>query len=636
MSAFIGNLCAFLVKTAPYWGLFLTAFVAALVLTPLCRNLARKLGMVDQPSARRINRTPIPRAGGLAIYLAVSLALLLGAVFFSDVLRDADVLVPRTLFRLTVLSGVLCTVGLLDDKFSLPPAVKLLGQVAVALGAFFWAGVGFHRTFPSLPLILDCAFTTFWIVGAVNAFNLIDGLDGLAAGLACIAAFGMAGALFFVGEVSSTFAFFALVGACLGFLRYNFNPASVFLGDTGSMYLGFSLATLPLLANATHSLLVGVGVPILAMGVPICDTALAILRRSIRAFLRRGNVADAPGSSRVMQADTDHLHHRILRKFLSQKKAAFGLYGLAVLLVGIGVGGVALHGRAAALYIVGFMVAVVIVFRDMKRIELWDACRLLNAVAHDRTLETRRRIHVLKMPFFLMFDVIVLVVCWLLTTFCLSMPITSSELHRWLPLRVIPIFLGLVAFRVYVTVWGRAVIADFVRLAAAIVVGTAISEAIVVTLQFPHAHMFVFSALYGAFTFIGFISVRTLRPLLRDLFYSIDCGRLIDSPGISRIVVYGTGLRYQGFRRELVRTASANRRVIVGLLDDDILLRGQYIGNIRIWGTLEQAPAILAKLKADAVVIACQMTPARRAVAKAIFATCGVPVTVWRCEETEL
>ena len=467
MTQFFANLLDVLSKTSPYWGLFLGTFALGYVLTPLCRELARKCGMVDAPSARRINKVPTPRAGGLAVFLSVTVAL---AVYMSATGARLSPLFPNeVIWRVMGLSAALVVVGLADDKFGLPPVVKLAGQVAVALGAFFWCHAGFHTVpiFAEMPAWLDCILTTFWIVGAINAFNLIDGMDGLATGLALIAAIGMGGSLVFIGYPQATLVYLAFAGACLAFLRYNFNPASVFLGDTGSMYIGFLLSVLPLVMKSGDSLFVSLGVPLLAMGVPIFDTTLAILRRSIRAVLSREQYSREEGSTHVMQADTDHLHHRILRRFVSQRKAAFALYALAAFFVAVGFGALALRDRAAGLFIVAFVVGVVIVVRDMRRIELWDAGRLLNAFAHDRTSAVRRRRAMLAVPFYVMTDALMLVAMWFLTMLELSLPVTDAACHTYLPLSVVPVFFALVFFHAYSTVWSRARISNYVRLAIA-------------------------------------------------------------------------------------------------------------------------------------------------------------------------
>ena len=630
MSGFWTNLFIFLAKTAPYWGLFVGALCLSLMLTPICRALAARLGMVDQPSARRINKTPIPRGGGLAIFLALAATLYVGV----DVLDLFLVPSAGTIHRLMALSAALCLLGLADDKFSLPPLVKLGGQVAVALGAWSWAHVSFAAHCPMLPAWLDCPFTVFWIVGAINAFNLIDGLDGLATGLASIAAVGMAGALFFGGQPENALVYFAFLGACLGFLRYNFNPASVFLGDTGSMFLGFSLATMPLAAGGSSSLFVSLGVPILAMGVPIFDTTLAILRRVVRALLRQMSGAET-GNVRVMEADMDHLHHRILRQFVTQRRAALVLYGMAFMFVVIGLGGMALKGRAVALYIVGFIVAATVLFRDMRRIELWDTGRLLNAVARDSHAVVSRRRQLLRVPLRLTLDIAVLIGVWVVSALTLSKPVTEIALRRGLAIYTIPVFLCLVFFRSYQTVWSRAQLSNYMRLVLAVVMGTGLAVAVIEFAQLPHSSLFVFSCLYMTLTILALVATRVLRAVVRDFFYALDSGHLSDTSGSVRTVVYGAGLRYRAFRRELVRSVGndSNRRVIVGLLDDDTLLRNQYIGGIRIFGTLEQAPTILPRLKADLVVIACQMTPARRADAHRILSACNVPVVEWTFEE---
>ena len=636
MAAFLDSLWQMLARTAPWWGVALAAFALCYVFTPLCRAFARACGMVDQPSARRINTRPTPRAGGLAVYLATTLAVL---GYMAVTGAPASAFAPgASVLRLMALAGALVAVGLLDDKFGLPPLVKLAGQVGVALGAFLWCGVGFRSIalLAWMPPALDAFCTVFWIVGAINAFNLIDGLDGLATGLALIAAVGMGGALFFAGRPHATLVYFAFAGSCLAFLRYNFHPASVFLGDSGSMFLGFTLSTLALSMASGDSFFVSLGVPLLAMGVPIFDTSLAILRRTLRAVLTREEHGADEGNAHVMQADTDHLHHRILRHFVSQRKAACALYALAAFFVAVGFGGLALRDRAAGLFILAFIVAVVIVVRDMRRIELWDAARLLNTMAHDPAHDSRRRRHMLAIPYYVAMDVALLVAVNLFAALALGRHVDARLLRADLPLRVAPVFFCLILFRAYVTVWSRALISNYMRLAAACFVGTMASAAATILLHRPHASLLVGSALVFVLSVLALSGVRLLRPVLRDLFYALDSGRLAESPATSRVVVYGAGLRYGLFRRELVRSSSRNARVIVGLIDDDILLRGLCIGGLRVHGTLNQAREILRRLRADAVVVTCVLSPERLAVARKVFAEAGVKVTVWTCEERAL
>ncbi len=634
MIAIWTSFTGFLAASAPWWGAFLSALILSLLLVPAVRELNRRLGMVDAPSARRINKTPIPRGGGLAIFISVAIVVVgFEPVFGRDIIPGIS---TEMAWRLALPPLLLVALGYADDKFGLHPVVKLAGQFAIAVIAVLWCRLGFSGIFTDIPRWLDAMITVLWLVGAINAFNLIDGLDGLASGLSVIAIAGMAGALFCIGRNDMTFFHFALIGALIGFLRYNFHPASVFLGDSGSMFLGYAVSALPLVTQASNSFLVGVGIPLLAMGVPIFDTTLAILRRSVRAVLKRGAHDESAGNDHVMTADTDHLHHRILRRFASQRKAAFALFGLAVLLVMIGVGGLLLKGRAVALFIVGFMAVSYIVFHDMRRIELWDAGRLLNVAAHSPSIESRRRRHLVAVPMLILADISVLVLSWLAIVLLLNMPLTGRMVVRWLTLRVVPLMLSLIVFRVYVTVWSRALLSNYIRLLASVVCGSALTWVAVILGNVPHSRLLLFTVGYASLASLGLLAVRMLRPAVRDLFYALDAGRLAESPDATRIVVYGAGLRYRSFRRELVRSASAGNRVIVGLIDDDILLRDQYIGGIRIYGTLEQAPSILKKLRADAVVIAAVLTPERLIVARKMFASCNVPVTQFSFTETSL
>ena len=312
-----------LFKTLPYFGVFAGSLILSLMLTPLVRKINSRLGMVDVPGGRRINKRPVARGGGVAVIASFALSISVFAFFADGPVSPA--FHDSVFWRMIALSLGIGALGFIDDKFGMKPVVKLVGQLFIASMVYFWCGISFRSVLPMLPWWIDFPFTVFWIVGAVNAFNLIDGLDGLASGLAVIAATGMAGSLFFLESPGQMFLYLAFIGSLLGFLRYNFNPASIFLGDTGSMFLGFFLSTMPLATNTRGSFLVGLGVPLLAMGVPIFDTALAIVRRTVRALIKKESRSDR-GGTKLMQPDSDHIHHRLLRRFVSQRKTAVVMY----------------------------------------------------------------------------------------------------------------------------------------------------------------------------------------------------------------------------------------------------------------------------------------------------------------------
>jgi UDP-N-acetylmuramyl pentapeptide phosphotransferase/UDP-N-acetylglucosamine-1-phosphate transferase len=632
-----------LLRLLPFAVVFTAALALTLVLTPVVRELNRRLGMVDKPDPRRINTVPIPRGGGVALFLGLFVSF--EAYVLATGCRWTGSGVGVHPVRLLVLAGVMFAVGLADDKWGLSPKVKLLGQVSVAFATWLWGGLGFDMLWPSVPAAVDCLMTVFWIVGAVNAFNLIDGLDGLASGIALIAVLGMAGSLLFLGVPDQTLFHFAFAGALVGFLRYNYNPASVFLGDSGSMLIGFLVSTLPLATQTPDSFLVSVGVPVLAMGVPIFDTALAIVRRSLRHLLsRRERRSAAEGDSdRVMTADHDHLHHRILRSTgLNQRKTAWILYVVTTGGVLFGLTAMMLKSKSAGLWLLAFAVGSVIIFRDMARVELFDAGRLLASFARDRARPLRRRWAKLSVPFYVTFDVAALVATFFVMVYVAGIPVTKTLVRVVLPIRGAATFAALVFFRAYVTVWSRAMPSNFARLFLACAFGSVLGGAGVyyATDVVPGGarmpDMFGETLLYCLLSFMLVSAARLARPLVRDTFYAIDCARLKDRKDVSRILVYGAGLRYRAYRRELVRNTTGNDRIIVGLIDDDMLLRGQYIGGIRICGTLMEAPEIINELNVDAVVIACEMTDAWLKVVRETLEPTGVRITHFTFKEKEI
>ena len=619
-------------KILPYVIPFLGSLALTLVLTPVVRELNRRMGMVDKPDPRRINTVPIPRGGGIAILLGITISYGLFILFSGRPILAG--LENANALKMAALAFAISMLGLADDKFSLPAKVKLLGQLVIAFLAWWWADLGFSDLWPSLPPVLDCLLTVFWIVGAVNAFNLIDGLDGLASGLALIAVIGMAGGCFFVQNSQATIFYFAIAGGLLGFLRYNYHPASVFLGDSGSMLIGFLLSTLPLASHVPNSFMVSVGVPLLAMGVPIFDTSLAILRRMIRRLIAR-NAEDAKGQ--VMTADSDHLHHRILRAVgLNQRKAAWILYGSAAAVVVTGLVAMFLESHAGGLWLGAVAVFSVVIFKDAT-IELFDAGRLLSAVAHTRDTHSRRRMAVWSVPFYVLVDLLVLVGVFFVCSRALRFDFTVHMVRAFLPVRVFSVFFFLVLFRTYRTVWSRAVGSNYARLLLACVFGSLAGSVFI--FYWPSTapiHLYAMTIFYGVVSFVALLAVRHVRGLVRDLFYALDCSRLQNRKDVSRILVYGAGLRYRSFRRELVRTTSANDRIIVGLLDDDVYLKGSYIGGLRILGTMNEAPEIINEVNADAVVIACDISDEWLAVVKKILAPTGVKVTRFAFSETDV
>jgi UDP-N-acetylmuramyl pentapeptide phosphotransferase/UDP-N-acetylglucosamine-1-phosphate transferase len=589
-------------KVLDYAVVFVAALVPTLLLVPPVIRLLTRLGMVDMPGARRINSRPIPRGGGIALVVG---ALLPYSVFVALSGRPAIQGVgDATALKMALLSVAIAVLGFFDDKFSLSPKVKLLGQVLVALGVWFWADLGFSALWPQLPGYIDLVLTVVWIVGAVNAFNLIDGLDGLASGIAFIATIGMAGGIFLMNNPQQSLFYFAFAGALLGFLRYNYNPASVFLGDAGSMFIGFVISTLPLLSQDPNSILVSVGMPLLAMGVPIFDTSLAILRRLLRKLFYCGG-----SEGKVMSADKDHLHHRILRSCnLNQRRAAWILYALTAFGVVVGLTAMFLESRTAGLWLFAVAVASMVIFRDMSSIELYETGKFFNEAVHRRDVEIMLHNPRISVPLYIFMDVVVLTLAYFLGN-CLmerqvAFPVARVEFLVW----SVSIFVSLVIMRAYNTVWSRSSVSNYLRLTFGIVAGALACFIVLYYLDSSPGEVdAVMIALCSSMAVAGLSGYRFLRSTMRDIFYEIDRARLKARGDVSRVLVYGAGLRYSAFRRELVRNAYAGDRIIVGIVDDNLSLIGKYVGEVKVLGSRKDIGDLALRLSIDSLVVTCEL-----------------------------
>jgi UDP-GlcNAc:undecaprenyl-phosphate GlcNAc-1-phosphate transferase len=304
---------------------FFISLVLSALLTPLVRRLALRRGWLDHAlDARKIHGRPIPRLGGVAIVLSFY-APMLGMLAYPTALSLQFYAEPVRAVALLGGAACIALLGLYDDMRGATAWGKLTVQFAVALGLWF-AGLRVeHVTLPGLGAfdlgLWSLPVTLLWVAGVINAMNLIDGLDGLAGGVALLALSTSFVVAFFRGGATMALLSAALGGGVLGFLVYNFNPASIFMGDTGSMFLGFVLAAGAMVSTSKASTAVAILVPLLSLGVPLTDTLLAVARRA-----RAGRP--------IFSADRDHIHHRLLAAGLSQRQAVLVLYGASLLLGG--------------------------------------------------------------------------------------------------------------------------------------------------------------------------------------------------------------------------------------------------------------------------------------------------------------
>jgi len=359
-----------------FFMVFVIPVVISLLITPWLIRFAVRVGAMDQPSPRKIHTRPIPRLGGVAIYASFFLSLGLLNLIDPDV-HNLISLAPTKGVMLTVGLVLILGLGIFDDLRPRTPTQKLILQLIA--GTFVYLA-GFGVSSISVPLggglhrlgILEYPVTLLWIVGITNAFNLIDGLDGLAAGIAAIACFAIWGISLLTNDMSTAVLVLILAGAVVGFLRYNFVPARIFLGDSGSLFLGFALAVFSLKSSTKGSTTVAILVPILCLGIPIMDTLLSMVRRLLRSLLpqqaRSSSFIRKLGS--IFLPDTQHIHHQLMARGLSHRNVVLLLY-LASCVFAIGAFSVTIADNvSASLILLAVTVAIIIGVRQLRYKEM--------------------------------------------------------------------------------------------------------------------------------------------------------------------------------------------------------------------------------------------------------------------------
>ena len=291
--------------------IFISSLIISYILTPLVKKLAHKVNSFDHPSKRRVNIKPIPNTGGIAIFIAF--------LFSYYIFNDHSLSTYGIMFGATFIF----ILGLIDDLFEISPLVKLLGQIGAASILIYY---GVQINFITNPLggmiylgYFSVPLTILWVVGITNTVNLIDGLDGLAAGISIIATMTLFAVAMQEYRIIPAVLAISLAGSLSGFLKYNFHPAEIFMGDSGSMFTGYILAAISVTGALKSAAAVTIVVPILALGVPIFDTIFAIVRRVYN-------------NKPIGEADRGHIHHRLMALGWSHKQAVIIVYGSSILL----------------------------------------------------------------------------------------------------------------------------------------------------------------------------------------------------------------------------------------------------------------------------------------------------------------
>jgi UDP-GlcNAc:undecaprenyl-phosphate GlcNAc-1-phosphate transferase len=531
----------------------LLALVAALVLTPLVRFLARRWGMVSRPRGDRWAKKPTALLGGVAIFAAFALAYL--------------TLLPEVRHGWMVLgaSAFLFALGLVDDIRTLKPYQKLVGQI---MGAALVVLGGLSLPWTSSPLI-DMALTFLWLIGITNAVNLLDNMDGLAAGVAAIAAAFLSATFFAGGQVAEGMLLAAFAAALVGFLVYNFNPASVFMGDCGSMFIGFFLASASLLSvsgGRARGLLPVLAVPVLLLFIPIFDTTLVTVLRKL-------------AGRAVSQGGRDHTSHRLVALGLSERKAVGLLYLLATLAglmsilvreVSVDIGLAAIVAFTILLTMLGIYLAGVKVYEDAA------------APAGEQAptgflvdLSYKRRI------FEVLLDVALIGLAYCAANLLVFGPLDEAGVLP-LVLNTLPLLVGLklatfLGLGVYRGLWRYVGLSDLVVFARAVAAASAVSVLVLLFLfRFDGLSRVVF-VLDGMFLLLTMCGSRMAFRLLR---------RVLPGParaGQRRALIYGAGDGGELLVRVL-RDSPQLGCMPIGFADDDPKMKGKVIHGLRVFG----------------------------------------------------
>ncbi|HKY28588.1 MAG TPA: hypothetical protein VJM12_11680 [Pyrinomonadaceae bacterium] len=557
------------------------AFALGVALTPLVRLLARRLGLIAKPKTDRWHKRPTAMLGGLAIWLATLIA------YF--------IFVPRTPinWRIMAASTFLFLVGLVDDLFHIKPYQKLIGQILGAAYVIYY-GVSLPWT-NSLPL--NMALTIFWLIGITNALNLLDNMDGLASGIATIASIFLGLSFLNTGQLTEALMVFMFAAALVGFLIYNSNPASIFMGDCGSLFIGFFLASTALVnvsGGRSRSFLPVLAVPILVLFIPIFDTTLVTVLRKLS------------GRS-ASQGGRDHASHRLVALGMSERSAVWMLYGFAGLsgLLAVLVQRMTLDVSLAA--IAGFTILLTLIGVYLAGVKVYDTEEAISVRAKPYAflvdLSYKRRI------FEVLLDVVLIILAYW-AAYALKFGAFSDNPAWKLFLRTLPVLVFVkmatfLAMGVYRGLWRYTSIDDLIVFAKAVIVS---SFASVLTILF-------------AFRFEGFSrTVFLLDGLLMLMFLggSRMAFRLFrqlvpvsNKREGRRVLIYGAGDGGELLLRELLNNRDL-RYAPVGFLDDDPAKSGKVIHGFKVFAGNGDLTSVCKENEVDELLISASRMPDER------------------------
>ncbi len=559
------------------------SFTLAVVLTFVVRVLARRFGYVAQPKLDRWHKKPTAMLGGIAIFITVALAY----IFVMPHSKQGWVIMTASTF--------LFAVGLIDDLIRIKPYQKLIGQVMGASLVIFY---GMSLPWTNLKT-LNIVITIFWLVGITNAVNLLDNMDGLAAGIAAIAALVLAFSTGITAQPTELWMLAVFIAALGGFLVFNFNPASIFMGDCGSMFIGFFLASSVLLnasGGRSRSLFSVLAVPVLILFVPIFDTTLVTVMRKLK-----GRAAS--------QGGRDHMSHRLVGLGLSERTAVLMLWGFAVLSGALALWVRELKIDQSLAAIVGFIIVLTLVGVYLAKVKVYEEDQASEAASNRTLVAFLVDVSYKRRLFEVLLDVVLIVLCYYASYLLLFGAMKDDDNWR-LFLRTVPIlvFVKLAAFLwsgTYRGIWRYTSIGDLFVFAKGAVAGSIGSVLLILSLfrfQGFSRRVFLVDAV------LLLVAVTASRMAFR-LFRLMIPGQKAGEG--KRALIYGAGDAGELLLREL-RNNPALAYSPVGFMDDDPLKHGKVIHGLRVFAGNGSLPKVCTEQEVDAVLIACRgITPAR-------------------------
>lgn len=550
------------------------SFVLGIVMTAAVRHFASARGFVAKPKSDRWHKRPTALMGGAAIFTA-TLAI---CILFVPLDRDSIVLLAG--------STVLFFVGLIDDILDIRPYQKLVGQL---VGAVLLVSFGLKMPITGYDII-DIWITIFWLVGITNAINLLDNMDGLAAGISAIASIALAYSFFSGGQMSELGLVTAFIGAILGFLVFNFNPASIFMGDCGSMFVGFFLAGSVLLGQSggrSRGILAILAVPVLILFIPIFDTTFVTLLRKLRG-------------RKASQGGRDHTSHRLVALGLSERSAVLMLYAFAAAAGTLSILVARLYTTQSLALIALFSITLAIIGVYLSKVRVYDADEEMTAISNNAAFAFLIQFSHKRRIFEVFLDAFLITLAYYLAFVLVLGPIEDTgqwELFiKSLPIVVVVKIAAFLIVGVYRGIWRYTSVSDVITYSKGVVLGSVLSVLGLLLLyrfQYYSRTVFVVDAILLLFAVAGSrLAFRLIRQALP-----------MPAPADGRrVLIYGAGDGGEMVLRELRNNPSWNY-LPVGFIDDDPVKTDKVIHGLRVFSGNGTLSSLCSENQIDEILI---------------------------------